>query len=628
MTPDDLIHLHSPSDTRLSPDGSRAVFVVSTPNLENDRYDKVIWIADDSGTRQFTSGPGDSIPRWSPDGKRLAFVRSTNGGKPQVAVMPVDGGEARVLTDFAHGVEAIEWSPDGSRLVVVAITYTDEWAGLEDDERDRKPRRVSKVPFVFDDMGWIHDRKRHLWLVDPDGAADPTCLTPGEFDEAFPAWSPDGTKVAFISDRDPSQGLVSGNDAWEVDVASGEVTRAADRGFWMRVSYRPDGALHLLGNTNPQYPVNAYLYRREADGTLTDMTGHLDRGAVSLAAGPAHIAWDGDHAITGYEDSGMFGLIRVDPTGETSTLVDGERVVLAFDSGKGRIVHATKGWNSAGEVFSLDNGSETRLTNLNTADIGIIRPEHFTIESAGHQLDVWVYLPEGDATVPLLLNVHGGPASQYGFGLFDEFQVYAGAGYGVVATNPRGSAGKGETFVEAVKGAGWGVVDVEDIGVAVEAALDRFDRLDRKRMGVMGGSYGGFMTAWLIGLQDRWRSAVVERALLVWTSFAGTSDIAGVFPENYVGETYPDSWESLWEKSPLAIADGVTTPTLIVHSENDFRCPIEQAEQYFTALLRNGTTTEMLRFPGEGHEMSRSGKPRHRKERFEAILDWHERFLR
>jgi dipeptidyl aminopeptidase/acylaminoacyl peptidase len=628
MTPDDLIHLHTPSETRLSPNGSRAVFVVSTPNLEDDRYDRVIWIADDSGARQFTSGPGDSIPRWSPDGGRLAFARSVDGGKSQVAVMPVDGGEARVLTEFDHGVEAIEWSPDGNQLVVVAITYTDEWADLEDEERERKPRRISTIPFVFDNMGWTHDRKRHLWLVDPDGVADPSCLTPGDFDEAFPAWSPDGSKVAFISDRNPSRGLASGNDAWEVGVESGEVTRAAERGFWLRVSYRPDGALHLLGNTNPRYPVDAYLYRRETGGALTNLTGHLDRSSVSLAAGAAHLAWDGEDAITGHEDSGRFGLIRVEPTGQTSPLVDGERVVLAFDCGNGRIVHATKGWDSAGEVFSLNGGSETQLTALNTEDIGVIHPEQFTIESAGHELDVWVYLPEGDARVPLLLNVHGGPASQYGYGLFDEFQVYAGAGFGVVATNPRGSAGKGKTFVEAVKGDGWGTVDVEDLDSVVAEALDRFDRLDPTRMGVMGGSYGGFMSAWMIGLQDRWKSAVVERALLSWTSFSGTSDIGGVFPENYLGEEYPDSWEFLWEKSPLAIADRVTTPTLILHSENDFRCPIEQAEQYFTALLRNGTTTEMLRFPGEGHEMSRDGKPRHRKERFEAILDWHDRFLR
>jgi dipeptidyl aminopeptidase/acylaminoacyl peptidase len=146
-------------------------------------------------------------------------------------------------------------------------------------------------------------------------------------------------------------------------------------------------------------------------------------------------------------------------------------------------------------------------------------------------------------------------------------------------------------------------------------------------MGIMGGSYGGFMTAWMIAQEDRWKSAVVERALTSWTSFAGTSDIGGAFPENYLLEAYPGSWQTLWEKSPLALAESVSTPTLILHSEDDLRCPIEQAEQYFMALLRNGTIVELLRFPGEGHEMSRSGKPRHRKERFEAILDWHSRHL-
>lgn len=238
-----------------------------------------------------------------------------------------------------------------------------------------------------------------------------------------------------------------------------------------------------------------------------------------------------------------------------------------------------------------------------------------------------MYLPEGGAGVPLLLNVHGGPASQYGFGFFDEFQVYAGAGYGVVACNPRGSAGRGAGFVEAVKGDGWGVVDHADVTAAVQAALERYDRLDPDRMGVMGGSYGGFMTAWMIGKEKHWKSAVVERALISWMSFSGTSDIGGVFPENYTGASYPDAWDTWWRLSPLALADDVTTPTLVLHAENDFRCPIEQAEQYFTALLRNGTTTELLRFPDEGHEMSRSGKPRHRKERFDAILGWHDRHL-
>ncbi|MGD2061459.1 MAG: prolyl oligopeptidase family serine peptidase, partial [Acidimicrobiia bacterium] len=235
--------------------------------------------------------------------------------------------------------------------------------------------------------------------------------------------------------------------------------------------------------------------------------------------------------------------------------------------------------------------------------------------------------PQGESAVPLLLNIHGGPASQYGFGFFDEFQVYAGAGYGVVACNPRGSAGRGEQFVKAVKGENWGTVDHVDVTAAVTAALERHQRLDADRMGIMGGSYGGFLTAWIIGQEQRWKSAVVERGLLSWTSFAGTSDIGGVFPENYLEEGYPTGWERWWEKSPLALAHRVTTPTLIIHAEEDFRCPIEQAEQYLMALLRNGIEAELLRFPGEGHEMSRSGKPRHRKERFEAILDWHSRHL-
>jgi dipeptidyl aminopeptidase/acylaminoacyl peptidase len=279
------------------------------------------------------------------------------------------------------------------------------------------------------------------------------------------------------------------------------------------------------------------------------------------------------------------------------------------------------------ELWSLADGADpSRLTSLNEVDLAVVTPEHFRVESNGSEVDVWVLLPPGDGKVPLLLNIHGGPASQYGFGFFDEFQVYATAGYGVVACNPRGSSGRGQDFLRAVTGEGWGVVDMEDIDTAVTSALERYPRLDPERMGIMGGSYGGFLTAWAIARQHHWKSAVVERALTNWASFAGTSDIGGTFPSMYTHAEYPD-WETWWRMSPLAYADQVTTPTLVLHSEDDFRCPIEQGEQYFMALLRNGTEAEMLRFPGESHELSRSGKPRHRKERFEAILDWHDRHL-
>lgn len=620
MTPDQLAQTHVPSDPRLSPDGTRVAFVVSTPNIEDDRYDRVIWVEHEP----FTSGPGDSSPRWSPDGTRLAFLRSIDGDPAQVAIIPIGGGEARTVTSFDRGVEAMEWSPDGTHIAVVAVTYTDDWTDLDDDERSRRPRRVTTVPFRFDNQGWIHDRKRHIWLVDVIGDAEPLCLTPGDFDEQSPAWSPDGDRIAFISDRDPAQGLVSGNDVYEVNVSTGETTQVTQRGFWSQASYRPDGVLHLLGNTESKYPVDAYLQRRESDGSLSNLTGHLDRGSVSLSAGPATVRWDGSTAIIGLEDSGRFGIISVTPEGTVDTLARGDKVVTGFDHADRRLVYTASTWDSPGELIS----DGTPLTNLNDADLALVVPDHFTVDSAGNEIDVWVYLPDtDDEHVPLLLNIHGGPASQYGYGFFDEFQVYAAAGYGVVACNPRGSSGKGDVFVKAVTGDGWGVVDLADIDAAVAGALERHPRLDADRLGVMGGSYGGFMTAWITAKEDRWKSAVVERALAVWTSFAGTSDIGGVFPENYLGVDYPEGWNRYWEASPLAFAHQVKTPTLVLHSENDFRCPIEQAEQYFMALLRNGTPAEMLRFPGEGHEMSRSGKPKHRVERFEAVLDWHSRFL-
>lgn len=277
------------------------------------------------------------------------------------------------------------------------------------------------------------------------------------------------------------------------------------------------------------------------------------------------------------------------------------------------------------ELHVVDRDGLHALTALNVGVAAMVPGRHFSVESEGNHIDAWVYLPEGEDSVPLLLNIHGGPASQYGLGFFDEFQVYAGAGYGVVACNPRGSSGRGLKFLQAVTGDGWGTVDVADVTAVVEEALRLYPRLDPTRIGVMGGSYGGFLAAWLTGQDRRYRSAVVERGCLAFPSFSGTSDIATTFPLLYLGE---DSWERMWEKSPLRLAEGVETPTLILHSEDDFRCPIEQGEQYFIALLERGVPTEMLRFPGEGHEMSRSGKPLHRKERLEAILDWHNRYLR
>ncbi len=279
-----------------------------------------------------------------------------------------------------------------------------------------------------------------------------------------------------------------------------------------------------------------------------------------------------------------------------------------------------------------EDGEERVLTSLNAPfrdEVPLIEPHFFTVEHDGVDLDVWVLMPEGDDPVPPLLNIHGGPATQYGFGFFDEFQVYARAGYGVIGCNPRGSSGRGHDFVRVPVNR-WveeRSPDLEDILAVVDASLDRFPRMDRDRMGIMGGSYGGLMTVKILGVDQRWKSAVPERGLYAMTSFAGTSDIGHRFPRMYLGPWSHEDWQRLWDSSPLKVAHRITAPCLIIHSEHDWRCPIEQAEQLHAVLVANGTPAEMLRFPGSSHELSRSGKPKWRKERFEAILDWHARHL-
>ncbi len=604
----------------------RTAYVVTTIRMDDDRYHRELWLHDGSRSRPLTHGPDDTVPEWSPDGRMIAFLRKTED-RTQVAVIPVDGGEASVVTDFSVGVEAVKWSPHGTSLAVVAVEWLDEWDGIDDDERARKPRRIKSVPYRFDTKGRLFDRRRRIYLVDPNGRTAPKRLTQREKDEEHPAWAPDGRTIGFLSDDSPHRGLARGMQVFAADAESGSVSEVAPRGMWVHASYRPDGALHLLGDPSLSWPGTPRLIRVEDDQSLTDLTGHLDRSSVSLSAGLPRLRWDGQDAIVGLEDGGTFGLVRVRPDGEVDHLINERAVVNGFDVAEGRIAFTASRITEPSSLHVYDDGEVSRLSESEPLPFPVVEGEWFQVFSDGLEIDAWAYLPPGDESVPLLLNIHGGPASQYGFGFFDEFQIYAAAGFGVVACNPRGSSGKGHDFTNAVTGDGWGVVDLADVDAVVAAALDRFPRLDPNRMGVMGGSYGGFLTAWLTAHQDRWASAVVERALLAWTSFGGTSDIGGTFNEDYLDVGYPDGWNTWWEKSPLAHAHNVSTPTLVIHSEEDYRCPIEQAEQYFMALLRNGTAAEMLRFPGESHELSRSGKPRHRVERFEAILEWHGKHL-
>jgi dipeptidyl aminopeptidase/acylaminoacyl peptidase len=636
MRLDDLTRFSSLSDAVLHPDGVRIAFAVSRMNFEDDRYDRQLWLWDGSECVPFTHGPADTRPRWSPDGSRLVFLRSTGEpGKPaQVAVMPAGGGEARTLTDFALGAEEAEWSPDGSTLAVVGVSWVDDFADLDDDERKRRPRRIGRPGYRFDTLGWLHDRHKRVYLVSVE-TGEGSALTDGERDTAV-VWRPDGGAVGFMSPRHETRSLDAGSQPWEISIDGGEARALAEIGYWSLLAYRPDGAPHVIGLPGVwDYPAMVGLFRLDADGPVR-LAADLDRAVeaatvVSTPRGPQWLA-DGTARCV-IEDRGTNRVVDIHPDGTWTDVLGGRRVISSMTSHPDGSAMAlvSMSMTDPGELCRWESGEETTLSAINAdfrSDVPLIEPDYFVVERDGVEIDAWAFLPPGEERVPLLLNIHGGPATEYGWRFFDEFQVYVAAGFGVVACNPRGSSGRGDDFVRVPVGR-WmedRPPDLEDLLAVADAAVDRYDRLDPDRQGIMGGSYGGFMTAMILAVDHRWKSAVPERGLYSFSSFAGTSDIGYWFPRMYVGEPDPERAD-LWLASPLARAHRVTTPCLLVHSEDDFRCPIEQAEQYFAALYANGVEVEMLRVPQSSHELSRSGKPRYRKERFEAILEWHSSHL-
>ncbi len=604
--------------------------MVSRADLEIDTYRRSLWLWDGNDAGALTEGHVDTAPRWSPDGSQLAFLRAAleEPTAASVMIMDVASGEVTEAARFSIAAHQVEWSPDGSALAVVATEWTAEYADLPQGERDRTPARLTREHFQVDNYPPTHDRRKHVWIV---VSGDKRLLTDGPFDEHDVAWHPSGDRIAFISARHESRGTRPGNQVFEMQLSGGEAQPLTEVGFFDAATYDPTGAAHVVGMLDPwDHPGVGAIFRLEGTETV-DLTGHLDRDPLpySTSVAPKGPRFTEDGFVTVFEDDGRVVVVR-SGEGNFDRVVDGDVVVTGVDAGLHGLAYVASTPTSPGELYWHDGESSRQLTDLNgqLEDL-FVAPQQFTVESDGIELTVWVYLPPGDDKVPVLFNIHGGPASQYGVGFFDEFQVYAGAGYGVVACNPRGSSGRGRDFVRAVVGT-WATddsPDIRDFNAVLAASLERFERLDADRVGVMGGSYGGWATAMLIGRDHRYRSAVVERGVTAWTSFWGTSDIGPWFGKMYLGTDLAEDWDGHLRASPMANAHKITTPTLVLHSQSDWRTPLEQGLQLFTMLQFNGVPSEMVRFPDEGHELSRSGKPRHRVERFEAILDWHGRHL-
>ena len=648
MTPQDLTRIRTASDPQIAPDGQRVAFVVTTLSAERDEYLSNIWLVgvDGGEPRRFTTGPGrDARPRWSPDGTRLAFVSSRQPEeKPQVYVMPADGGEPVCLTDAANGVDDLAWSPDSARLAFTA--RVGGWREPEDEaeRRKSKPARViTTMKYKFNGEGFIYDRRRHVFVVSADGCGEHRQLTDGDGDDGDPAWSPDGRSLVFASARHADRDYDNAVDLWRVSVDGGEPARLTDTaGPLSAPAFAPDGArLAYLGSRYlNEAGRNVRVFTLPtAGGSPTCLSADLDRTCTSFFEAPRPM-WspDGAALFAVVEDQGGLHIYRLDASGAAppACIIGGERHVTgaSLSTDGTQLVYTATTPTSPAEVWrcNADGSGERQLTELNLAwkqEVALSSPQHLRYHRDGFDLDCWVMKPHGftpGQRYPALLNIHGGPHMSYGHNFFDEFQVYAGAGYAVIYTNPRGSQGYGEAFTRAVLG-DWGGGDYLDCMAGLDAALSQCDFIDAERLGVMGGSYGGFLTSWTVGHTQRFKAACSERAVNNTYTLFGTSDIGHSFSEMESGYL---PWENMqWyiEHSPLTYAKDIITPLLIIHSENDLRCLMEQAEQLFIALKKQRKDVRFVRFPDENHELSRNGRPRHRLERFGFILDWFQQYL-
>lgn len=627
MKPVDIATARIPGRPAVSPSGDTVVVPLSQIDLDADDYTSQLWSVPSDGSappRRITGGWRDGAARYSPDGAWIAFLRTERDdegetGKPQVWILPTAGGEARRLTDEKLGVSEVVWAPDSARIAYVARVPEEGRYGTKEkvDAGKEPPRRITKLFYRVDDLGFMLDRPRHVFVKGIDEQAEAKKITDGPYDHGDLAWSPVGGLLAFVASR---------HETWNDDLVA-DVWVCAEDGSGLRAV--TDGTLSPGGPQFTPDGTGICFHGLEADGPICACVSlwyaPLDGSAPARRLTDQekyHLAYPGgdiqpldDGVLFLNEQRGAVDMLLVPyDGGEPTVLADGERQISGYHQAGGTLATTVVDAGTWGELHVADR----RLSSWNDGVESFPMEEITGATGDGYPVHGWVVRPSTPGPHPVLLMIHGGPFTQYGWRLFDEAQVYAGAGYAVVMGNPRGSSGYGQAHGRAVIG-NVGDVCGEDLMALLDQAL-KADDLDGSRVGVLGGSHGGFMTTWLAAKHpDRFKAAASERAVNATDSFTGSSDIGWFFTERL--------WTDDPAQSPLTYADRITAPMLIIHSEQDWRCPVEQAQRLFVALKHRGTAVEMLLFPGEGHEMSRTGLPSHRVARFEAIIEWFDRWV-
>ena len=662
ITAEDLNRIHYVQDPQISPDGRFVAFVKVTPDPLERGYKRNIWLFPLGGGEAFqlTRGDKDSEPSWSPNGKHLAFV-STRGDKAQVYLLPTNGvgGEARALTNMKNGAHSPAWSPDGTQIAFLAPESEDERNSAaaegsdtlppidklekrhqkerqdEDEQMRWDPREMWRIPYRRG-TAFVDERYDQIYVIDVEEVSESKArrLTDIGADHSQPRWSADGAAIFTSRTTDPE-----GDEPWRsenlyrIDAASGQATPMTDGAHSTYAPLpSPDGKWLAFGRLPigiTDIPMR--LLVMAADGSdIRIVNEAIDREAVEWA-------WSRENQLAfTVESEGRTLPWIYDPASDTSRpLHDGFYDIEQFDIGSGALMSMTVSTpQNPQELYILQDGDFVEATRFNQdwlSEVIVQDAREIRFQSPHGEVQGWYLLPvdyQPGQSYPLALNIHGGPHATWGYAtktMWHEWQFHAARGYAVFYCNPHGSGGYGEDFMRKLHAA-WGPVAMDDIMAGVDAFLE-LGIADAKKMAITGGSYGGYMTAWIITHSDRFKAAVAQRGVYNITSFYGTSDVPTLMSNEFDAEPW-ENHEAFWDNSPLKYAANIRTPLLLIHSENDFRVPIEQAEQLF-AWVRRATDTpvKMLRYPRDGHELSRSGEPKHRISRLTEMIDWFDRYV-